>query len=33
VALLHGVSVQATFAPAQWPHDRQLAHFSDVLAS
>lgn len=33
VALLDGVSVQATFAPGQWPRDRQLAHFSDVLGS
>lgn len=32
VALLDGVSVQATFAPDQWPPDRQLANFADVLS-
>jgi AcrR family transcriptional regulator len=32
VALLDGVSVQATFAPDQWPPDRQLAHFADLLS-
>jgi TetR/AcrR family transcriptional repressor of bet genes len=32
VALLDGVSVQAVFAPDQWPLARQLAHFADVLA-
>ena len=30
-ALLDGVSVQATFAPDQWPPARQLAHFDNVL--
>lgn len=31
VALIDGVSVQAVFAPDQWPVERQLAYFADVL--
>ena len=32
VALLDGVSVQAVFAPDQWPADAQHAYFADILA-
>ena len=32
VALLDGVSVQAVFAPNEWPPDEQLAHFDHVLS-
>lgn len=32
VALVDGIAVQATFAPKQWPADRQLAQFSNHLS-
>lgn len=31
VALIDGVSVQAVFAPDEWPAEQQLAPFADVL--
>ena len=32
VALIDGTAVQATFAPRQWPAERQLAQFSNHLS-
>lgn len=32
VALVDGIAVQATFAPGEWPADRQLAQFSNHLS-